>query len=187
MNKEIWKPVVGYEGLYEVSNIGRVKSLPRKGTTKKEKILRQYNNGDNYIMVFLSKNDIRKKEKVHRLVASAFMPNPNNFPCVNHKDEDRQNNNIDNLEWCTYEYNLNYGTRIKKCSKPIVQLDIKGNLIRIWDSATKVMKELGYKNTVINNCLKGRLKTAYGYKWRYATLDKIKELEEGINGNKGTN
>ena len=108
MKKEIWKDIKGYEGLYQVSNLGRVKSLPRKNHPKEEfRNLSPDSKG--YLRVNLFKNNKGKTHKVHRLVAEAFIPNPNNYPQVNHKDENKANNNVDNLEWCTNKYNVNYG------------------------------------------------------------------------------
>lgn len=104
---EEWKNVIGYEGLYEVSNKGNVRNVRRN------KLLRlQKNQG--YIRVGLSKNGIKTWLRVHRLVAQAFLPNPDNLPQINHKDEDKTNNSVDNLEWCTAKYNNTYGTRIEK-------------------------------------------------------------------------
>lgn len=108
MQTEIWQPVKGYEN-YEVSNLGRVKSLSYNNTGK-EKILKPFKN-NNYLYVNLLRNGNRKFFLVHRLVASAFIPNPEGFPEVNHKDEDKSNNSISNLEWCSKLYNNNYGTR----------------------------------------------------------------------------
>lgn len=124
--QEIWKDIVDYEGKYQISNLGRVKTLGRicenvgknqfsSYITKRtipEKILSVF--GNRYLKVALFKNGKRKYYSVHRLVAEAFIPNPNNLPIVNHKDEDKTNNRMDNLEWCTYKYNANYGTRNNK-------------------------------------------------------------------------
>ena len=101
---EEWRAVPGYEGLYEVSNKGNVKSLI------KNKIIKGFINRCGYILVGLSKNGIRKKITIHRLVAQVFIENPDNLPEVNHKDEDKANNSVDNLEWCDRKYNNNYGT-----------------------------------------------------------------------------
>ena len=115
--EEIWKDIEGYEGLYQVSNLGRVKSFPRKGThTTKERILKLTKSNKNYVIVILKNNYIQKAKSVHRLVAEAFIPNPNNLPQVNHKDENKLNNKVDNLEWCDNIYNCNYGTRNKRLS-----------------------------------------------------------------------
>ena len=113
--KEEWKDIKGYEGLYQVSNLGRVKSLGNN-KSKKEKILDPKPNMYGYKEVRLSKEGKRKPYKVHRLVAIYFIPNPNNYKEVNHKDEDKTNNHVSNLEWCDRKYNINYGTRNKKAS-----------------------------------------------------------------------
>ena len=133
--EEIWKDVVGYEGYYQVSNLGRVKGVERKVknrnglSVKKEHIIRLHNNKAGYPAVVLSNNNKHRTHLVHRLVATAFIPNPYNFPCVNHKDETRTNNFVfinedgtvdydkSNLEWCTYKYNSNYGTSKARISE----------------------------------------------------------------------
>lgn len=109
---EQWRPVKGYEGLYEVSNLGRVKSL-KYG---KERILKPLKNRDGYLFVILYRNRKRNGLKVHRLVAAAFIPNPEGFPEVNHRDEDKTNNVVSNLEWCTHKYNSNFGTRTERAA-----------------------------------------------------------------------
>lgn len=123
---EEWKPIIGYEGLYEISNLGNVRSMERrvnvahkgfKGTRLlKSKIMKPYNYFG-YFGVALCKNKKYKQLLIHRLVAQAFIPNPDNLPCVNHIDENKQNNCVENLEWCTYAYNDNYGNRNKKISE----------------------------------------------------------------------
>lgn len=120
LTNEIWKDIKGYEGLYQISNIGRVKSHPRiKGCIyHKEKILSPHDNGNGYLCVDLyGGNNNRRKYYIHRLVAEMFIQNPNDYPIVNHKDENRKNNIVANLEWCTYKYNLNYGNVRYKMSK----------------------------------------------------------------------
>lgn len=114
MEEEIWKDIVGYEGLYQVSNLGNVKSLQRLEKTKDGKS--RIRNGrimkfskSQYYQLDLCKNGFITKYSVHRLVAQAFIPNPNNYPCINHKDENKLNNTVENLEWCTYSYNSRYG------------------------------------------------------------------------------
>lgn len=114
MTEEIWKPVVGYEGLYEVSSYGRVRSLDRYDSRNrflKGRILRLNDDGKGYLRVQLSSNGKAKMYSVHRMVAVAFLPNPDNLPEVNHRDENPSNDNVDNLEWCDGKYNVNYGTR----------------------------------------------------------------------------
>lgn len=171
MKKEYWKPVVGYEGHYQVSNFGRVKSIK----FGKEIILKQKQSMDGYYSVNLSKNGIVKTYLVHRLVAEAFIDNPNNLPQINHKDENKTNNNVDNLEWCSYSYNINYGTARErmtekmingKLSKPVLQYDLQGNFIREWESTMECERN-GYNNTCISKCCRGERKTHKGFIWRY--------------------
>ena len=127
---EIWKDIKGYEGLYQVSNLGRVKSL-RKNIIMKEALKEE-----RYLSITLHKNKTRKSFYIHRLVAQAFVSNPNNYPEVNHKDENKQNNQMDNLEWCTPKYNANYGTRNKRLSE--LQ---KGNKYWLGKKHTRKTKE----------------------------------------------
>ena len=174
---EIWKDIEGYEGLYQVSNLGRVKSLGRYINNngglyfRKEKIMKVCKDKKGYNVCGLSKNNNPKTLKVHRLVASAFIPNPNNLPQVNHRNEDKTDNRVDNLEWCDNDYNRNYGTRNKRasvsCRKTILQISLEGDLLRKWDSAIEVEKELGFNNSSITKCCKGKQKTCGGYKWHY--------------------
>lgn len=106
---EQWRPIEGYEGLYEVSNLGRVKSLGND-KNRKEKILRPVMTKKGYLQLFLSKEGKAKRFFVHRLVAQAFIPNPEGLPQINHKDENPSNNRVENIEWCDCKYNINYGT-----------------------------------------------------------------------------
>ena len=170
MKKEYWKPVVGYEGHYQVSNFGRVKSIK----FGKEIILKQKIK-DGYYYVGLSKNGIVKNYFVHRLVAEAFIPNPNNLPQVNHKDENKLNNSVDNLEWCDAKYNRNYGTineRLSKsqingkCSKIVIQYNLDGTFVREWPSAMECGRN-GYNNGHVAACCRGEQKTHKGFIWRY--------------------
>lgn len=102
--KEVWKDIEGYEGLYQISNLGRVKRVATG------KVLKGGKDKDGYLMVKLYKNNIRSNKKIHRLVAEAFIPNPENKPQVNHADENKTNNSLDNLEWMTAKENINHGT-----------------------------------------------------------------------------
>ena len=118
MTEEIWRPVVGYEGLYEVSSYGRVRSMDRyvkcdyeRYRLHKGKVLSPGKDKDGYLFVVLSCNGKHKTIAVHRLVAQTFIPNPDDLPQVNHRDENPSNDNVDNLEWCDAKYNMNYGTR----------------------------------------------------------------------------
>lgn len=116
IEQEIWKNIKNYEGLYKISNLGRVKSLPKYAgrSYRKEKILKTYLDKNGYVKVILCKNNRTRFLSIHRLLAEAFIPNPNDYPQINHKDENKQNNSLNNLEWCTCKYNINYGTRTKR-------------------------------------------------------------------------
>ena len=168
---EVWLPIEGYQGLYEVSNIGRVKSLNYRHTGN-EKVLQPMSNGKGYWQVGLYKYNIRRCIFIHRLVAEAFLPNPQNLPQINHKDENPKNNRVENLEFCTAKYNVNYGShnqRVAKAfSKKVLQFDITGNLIKEWPSASEVERQIGVYSTHICDCCNGKRKTACGYKWQYA-------------------
>lgn len=158
---EVYKDVPGYEGLYQVSNLGNVKSLNYNGT-RQEKVLGLFINHNGYLRVNLWKNREQKTCKIHRLVAEAFIPNPFNYPCINHKDHNRQNNCVDNLEWCTVQYNNEYSL-----AKQVGQYDLNGNYIATWKSLREIQRQLGFDNSAISDCCRGKLKTAYGYLWRY--------------------
>ena len=162
---EEWRPVVGYEGLYEVSNKGRVRKIISG------RILKDRDNGRGYRYVRLHHINI-DTVYVHRLVAQAFIPNPLDLPQVNHKDEDKSNNSVDNLEWCTAKYNIHYGTAIDRISKKngvkISQYSLDGTWIRDWNSSKEAIKSLGGSSlSSICNCLRGRSKSAFGYMWKY--------------------
>ena len=186
---EIWKAVEGYEGLYEVSNLGRVRGLDRfvrhsgeyqrkaKGIVLKEAT----NSTGHYSTVKLNKNGVSKQHKVHRLVALAFIENPNGYKEINHKDENKQNNCVENLEWCTRKYNENYGTKrerwsrnidresqARKVSKAVYQVSPDGNIVKRWDSIVQIHKELGYSSGNISMCCNGKIKRVYGFLWRFA-------------------
>ncbi len=123
LEEEIWKDIKGYEGIYQISNYGRVKSLSRytiQNHFVKEKLLKGYDNSNGYWYYDLhDSNCKRKKKSAHVLVGEAFIDNPNNYACINHKDENTYNNYVDNLEWCTYKYNCNYGDHNIKLSKSL--------------------------------------------------------------------
>ena len=151
------KDIKEYEGLYAVTSCGKVWSYRNECFLKPRTV-----NG--YLYVNLCKNGMIKTYGIHRLVAMAYIPNPENLPQINHKDENKTNNCLQNLEWCSAKYNINYGTRTEKTKKPILQFTLDGEFIREWPSATDVRNEV---NGNICNCLKGRKKSAYGYIWVY--------------------
>lgn len=173
-NEEIWKDIAGYEGLYQVSNLGRIKSLNYKHTSR-ERILKTKKNRSGYVVVNLNQAGKRKTYSIHRLVAQAFIDNPQNLPMVNHRDENKQNNIVSNLEWCTSKYNTNYGTcierRAKKTSKPVIGIDKVTGLIVKFPSAHEASRQTGIDQGYITNCLKGRYKTAGGFYWYYANVE----------------
>lgn len=172
---EVFQPVEEYEGLYEVSNYGNVRSL-NYNHTGKERILKPIKDSSGYPQVNLYKNGKRKMFQVHRLECEAFIPNPDNLSQVNHKDENKENNRVENLEWCTAGYNVNYGTRNKriadknrngKLSIPVLQYSLNGEFIREFPSTMQAQRDLGFDNSNISKCCNGKLNSAYGYKWCY--------------------
>lgn len=162
---EIWRDIEGYENLYQVSNLGRVKSL-NYNHTGKEKIMKAKKD-KGYLRVQLYKDGKPKFYSVHRLVATSFLPNPNNLSQVNHIDEDKSNNIVDNLEWCSAKYNSNYGTRIQR----IVEKNNKQVLCVetgvVYPSTMQVEREIGFLQCNISKACCGKYKTAYGFHWRY--------------------
>lgn len=150
----------------ENNRLGRVKSL----NYGKEKIL-SYDNNRGYSRIQLCKDGKIKHFPIHRLVASAFLPNPNNLPQVNHINEIKTDNRVENLEWCTAKYNSNYS---KAKSISILQFTKQGEFIKKWNSAIQVERELGFNNSNINACLREKRKTAYGFIWRYEEINELK-------------
>jgi hypothetical protein len=181
MKSEIWKPIKDYEGLYEISSLGRVKSLPKDKKSKhgsiahlQERLLTPSNN-HGYRSIVLTNNGVHKTNNVHRLVAEAFIPNPNNYSDINHKDENKANNSVSNLEWCTRVYNMNYGTcqnrKAISNGKPINQYSIDGVYIRSYLSIKDAATKNNYQSSPILNCCVGRSKSSYGYKWEYKKIE----------------
>ena len=178
MKNEEWRDVVGYEGLYQVSSEGRVKSLERKLShwrggerIQKERILKQSVVYGGYLRVCLSVDGKTKMLRVHRLVCEAFHKNPENKPEVNHINEDKTDNRACNLEWCTRRENCNYGTRnersAKALSKPVGQYTLDGELVKIWPSTIEVQRQTGFGQGAVSAVAIGKRKTAYGFIWKY--------------------
>lgn len=164
---EEWKDIKGYEGLYQVSNEGKIKGVKRN-------IIRKVSdNGYGYYVVLLSNNGKKIAHYVHRLVAEAFIPNPDNLPQVNHKNEVKTLNTVENLEWCDAKYNMNYGTARSRTSekqmKKVYQYTNDNKLVKIWDGLNST-KQFGYDPSCISCCCNGSRKTHKGYKWYYKPL-----------------
>jgi hypothetical protein len=176
---EIWKDVIGFEDAFQVSNLGRIKRKAFNfnifngvNSFRKAHIVKPQLRVGGYYHVSLSYKGKVYTKLVHRLVAMAFIPNPNNYPQVNHKDEDKANNCVENLEWCTAKYNSNYGTRVERhkrlVGKTVRQIDSEiGICIKTYFSMGEASEKTGIDRGSINNCCLGNRKSAGGYKWEY--------------------
>lgn len=184
--KEIWKDIQGYEGKYQISSLGRVKSCRRTSVvnggvySRSEKILKQ-SIVSGYNTVCLCNQSMQKNFKVHRLVASSFVPNPNNFKYINHIDENKQNNSSDNLEWCTAKQNTNHGTnkiRISNTkrnngqSRPVALLDNNDNIIKEFYAIVDAAEYIGARKSDVCAVCRGRQATVKGYKFKYINTQK---------------
>ena len=178
MKNEEWRDVAGYEGLYQVSSEGRVKSLERKvehwcggERIQKERILKPIVVSSGYLRVVLYAGGKTKKFYVHRLVCEAFHENPGNKPQVNHINEDKTDNRACNLEWCTRRENINHGSRnervAKAQSKPVGQYTHDGDLVKVWPSVIEAQRQTGFSKGHISLAANGKYKQAYGYIWKY--------------------
>lgn len=188
--EEIWKDIEGYKGSYKVSNLGRIKSLDRKdanGYRQKGKILKLKNN-KGYPIIILCKNGIPRTFRVNRLVAISFIPNPKKYPQVNHKDEIKDNNSVDNLEWCTQKYNNSYGTKIQrqvsnidykaigektrnKRGKEVFQYSLEKELIKIYPSIREVARD-GFDRGALNRCFRKKVNMHKGFIFSLCKLKK---------------
>ena len=161
----MWKDIYGYEGLYQVSDTGEVMNVMTG------KILKAYKEKSGYLRVGLYKDENEKSFRVHRLVAEAFIPNPFNLPEVNHKSENKQDNRVENLEYCDRKYNINYGTRndkvAEKVSKTVFQFSKIGEFIREWCSVSEIDRQLGFDFRNVSACCRGERKSSYGFIWKY--------------------
>ena len=159
---EKWKPIIGFEEHYEVSSFGRVRN---KHTNY---LLKPIKCSNGYFKVCLTYST-KKYALIHRLVATAFLPNPFNLPCVNHIDENKGNNNIENLEWCTVQYNVTYGKNTLVRNHTVYQYSMDNKLIKKWDSLKEASEFLGITYQGISRCCRGLRKSHGGYKWEYAS------------------
>ena len=181
---EIWKDVVGYEGLYMISNLGRIKSFHHK----RARILKPGQNKLGYRMLSLFKNEIGKTKMVHRLIAESFIPNTENKPCIDHINGDPTDNRIENMKWCTHKENLNNPVTRKKMSNTwaneelkekmrfmqkhrigVDMLTLDGKYIRSFDSIRQASFHSGAWDSEIARCCKDESKSTGGYKWRFTT------------------
>jgi hypothetical protein len=194
--EEIWKDIEGFEGVYQVSNLGRVRSLGFDRWHKGKILKPSFDSKMNYLFVGLHKNGKTTQRNIHRLVAEAFIQNPNNLPCVNHINEVKTDNRAINLEWCTVEYNSNYGNAKKNmidsrrknnnqeeinkkikdtkkrnqsfsCEKPVAQYTMNGTFIARYESATDAERKTGISRGGIQRCCIGRYLQAKGFIWKY--------------------
>ncbi len=179
---EVWKDIEGYEGRYQISNLGNVKSLMYRGKGCERNLTPKVNNcGRLWVELFL--NGKKKQFLIHRLVAKAFIPNPQNLPQINHIDENTKNNCVENLEWCTGAYNIRYyherhpdAARNRKHSQNyrrrvnihIHQINASGCIINTWEDARTIAVETGFSQWSITQCCDGKRHTAYGFRWQYA-------------------
>ena len=185
---EVWKDVVGFEGLYKVSNKGRIYSVDRidsRGHRRRGRVLKPVNNGHGYLQVGLCKGGTRKRKLMHRLVADAFVPNPKGFLEINHKDENKSNNEFTNLEWCIHKYNVNYGTRNERMaqaqSKKVRAVNAKTGEVVIFKS-TREAERKGYRSSNVSMACRGVYKDNTGkligdghlyrgHKWYYEEVE----------------
>ena len=161
---EIWKDIEGYEGLYQVSNKRNVKSLNYRRTGR-ERIIKPRKDKNGYLRVVLCKDGECKTYLVHRLAASAFIPNPKELSQVNHRDENKQNNCTENLEWCSSEFNVNYGTRNEKVGKSLSRPIKCVETGTLYASAKEAHEKTGINMGNISSCVNGKKNIARRYHW----------------------
>lgn len=179
--QEFWKDVAGYEEVYQISSLGRVRSKDHYVKTGRYngtrlapgKLLKPNKSSHGYLFIKTSKKYGSKHLAIHRLVAQAFISNPNNYPDVNHKDEVKDNNRLENLEWCNHSYNAKYGTcqqrLLKYKQKAVCMIDLKTNqVLKTFISMKVAAREIGVSSVCISCACRGKSHTAGGYGWRYA-------------------
>lgn len=180
--EEVWKDVEGYEGLYQVSNLGSVMSLDYRRSGYARRLTPKCNN-KGYLWVELANGGVKRPLLIHRLVAIAFIANPYGLPQINHKDENTKNNNVLNLEWCDALYNNRYSIsrhperyslrRVGRSGSSLLNLGVNqyskdGCFIKRWDNSRTVFNETGMSDWAVSECCRGNRRTAYGFIWQYA-------------------
>jgi len=190
-NKEIWKPIADYKGLFEVSSLGRIKSLEREVVNnltgrihvKPEIICKQQKNGHGYMCITLQRPGKKDKRRryVHQLVAEAFLSNPNSLHDINHKNEDKTDNRVENLEYCDRKHNMNWGTlQERKRNKmyknteerfsDVVQYTVNMKIVAVYKNAGDASRKTGFRRGSISRCCRGERNTYMGYKWGYKKI-----------------
>ena len=179
---EIWKDIEGYEGLYQISNLGRIRSLDVRTYQRnkfgkfqyvlhKGKVLKAQKQRNGYLTIDLHRKGQFKRQTIHRLVAEAFIPNNDNNKYINHKDNDILNNKVSNLEWCTQKYNIkyayDYGNKIPPNMRSINQIDNNGNIIATFISMQEAERKTNIRSANISKCCRKLRSRAGGYKWEY--------------------
>ena len=190
---EEWADIPGYEGLYQITRGGRIRNV-----TNGNNLLGNVNS-HGYVVVSLTKNGRKKDCKVHRLLALTFLPNPNDYDCINHKNGNKLDNRLQNLEWCTKGYNNRHAREVLGVNteeRPVCQLTLTGDFVALWVNEAQAARCLGISPVCIASCCEGRANTAAGFRWDYAgtdykqfcedmkrrtTLKKIERLERQIS------
>lgn len=196
--REIWKSIEGYEGKYEISTFGRVKSLSDKNGKKRELILKPRIGKQGYLYLNLWENSKGRAKKIHRLVAETFLEKPENAQCVNHKNCVKTDNRVENLEWCSFSYNAKHASqngRLRNqcgkdnamfgkhgknnpCSKALLQKTLDGEDVAVWENSVIAAETLGFCRHSLTRCARGERKTAYKYIWEYVE----KNNDKGTSG-----
>lgn len=191
-NNEIWKDIDGYEDYYQISSLGNVRSKKRMVICKngskhfyESRVIKHMYSHKGYVVVALSKGSITKEYRVHRLVAIAFLANPLQYEQVNHKDEDKSNNTVENLEWCDVQYNTHYGTRVQRIasknlndpsrSKEVAMYDKTGVFLKKYPSLCEARRDTNISDRLISSCCRGYRKSAKGYIFAYANEGLVKQ------------
>lgn len=181
---EEWRDIEGFEGIYQVSSFGRVRGLDRYVRQKNKYgsmmdvfirgvIIKPFNVNSGYSYVFLKRRKEHLSFGIHRLVAKAFIPNPNGLRYVNHKDENKKNNHVDNLEWCTCQYNNTYGSVKERqvanlpTKKAVIQMAISGEVIAEYPTIKAAARAVGASSICISRCCRGKIQTSQGFRWAY--------------------